>query len=287
MSSSVKNDDRLSQVNDNELKKAIEGLDEDEEAIKLSAGANKLTDEVENLIDSDKATVVTIALDMSSSMGQWAPTIQKMFKNQLIPRIENSSEADSIVFQLCTFDSEVFTSGYVKVDEIPYQGYSPDGCTALYDAILMTVNNHIAYINTLKANQLNPKAIYILMTDGENTEQIEATQDHARKAIMKLVAKEETIAYIAFGSNAASEAVALGIPRNQIHEIQNVTEDTFKHIFQIVSKSIIAKSQGNRDVDNILSDMSGTGSGGSSANDAFSQNNNADLDGDDGDNWGF
>lgn len=285
MPGSVRDDDRLSQVNNNELQKAIEGLDEDEDTIKLSAGANKLTGDVDELIDSDTGTVVTIALDMSSSMGQWATTIQKMFKNQLVPRIKNSSSADSIVFQLCTFDEEVFVSGYKKVDEIPYQGYSPEGCTALYDAILITVNNHIAYINTLRANQLNPKAIYILMTDGMNTHQIEATQNHAKNAIMKLVKKEETIAYIAFGDEASREAVALGIPQNQIHEIQNVTEDTFKHIFNIVSKSIIAKSQGNTNVDSILQDINGGND--NSVSDAFSNNNNADLsDGNDSD-WGF
>ena len=285
MSDSVRDDDRLSEVNQKELKVAIEGLDEDEDSLQLSQGASKLTGDVEDTIDSDTGTVVTIALDMSSSMSQWATTIQKMFENQLIPRIKNSSSADSIAFQLCTFDSSVFTSGYVKVDEIPYQGYSPDGMTALYDAILITVNNHIAYTNTLRANQLNPKSIYILMTDGQNTEQIEATQNHARNAIMRIVKREETIAYIAFGSDAAREAVALGIPQSQIHEIQNVTNDTFKHIFNIVSKSIIAKSQGNTNVDSILSDISGNG-GGSNASDAFSNNNNVDLNDNDGE-WGF
>ena len=50
MSDSVRDDDRLSEVNQKELKVAIEGLDEDEDSLQLSQGASKLTGDVEDTI---------------------------------------------------------------------------------------------------------------------------------------------------------------------------------------------------------------------------------------------
>lgn len=265
----------FSAVPDNEIKGVVEGLDNDESFDKITATTENNSQELDDIISSDKCTLVTIVLDASGSMSSYSDTVIKVFRDQLVPTVSKSSEVDSIMFNLITFDEKISTSGFCHVSTIPYDQYRADGGTALYDAICYATRNHIAYLDNLKKQNYTTRSVVIIMTDGDNNQTIEATQESAIKAIDRLKKVEDQIVYIGFGADAVREANDLGIPQQQIHRVDAINDQVIKNIFQIISKSIIATSSGAAGKkDDFLGEIDTNGNiKDNNSLDAFSQNN--------------
>ena len=268
----------FTEVPSNEIKDTVEGLEEDKQFDTISATAEQNSQDLDDIISSDRCTLVTIVLDASGSMSSYSDTVIKVFRDLLVPTVSKSSEVDSIMFNLTTFDEKISTSGFCHVSTIPYDQYRADGGTALYDAICYAVRNHIAYLDNLKKQNYTCRSVVIIMTDGENNQTIEATQDSAIKAIDRLKKVEDQIVYIGFGPDAIREANDLGIPQNQIHRVDTINDQVIKNIFQIISKSIIATSSGAASkTDDFLGEIDTNGNI-TSGLDAFSQQNGLNSD---------
>ena len=240
--------DELKEINESDMAESVAGIDSDADnsQMQVPASISGASQDISDIIDSDRATLVTLCIDSSGSMGQYATSIIKFFRDLFVPKLSNSSEADSLAFHLMTFSDVLKSSGFRHIDDLPYDQYRTDGNTALYDAIVVSVNSHLGYLENLKRNHLNPKSIYILMTDGQNTTSIEANQSSAKKAIERLKKKEHDMAYFAFGTSASNEAQDLGIPQEKIYPIDNLDREKLGQIFGVISRSIVATSSGAR-----------------------------------------
>ena len=129
-------------------------------------------------------THITIILDKSGSMQSCLNDTIGGFNQFLNTQKEVEGEATITLVQ--------FNSQYnLLMDMVPLTGaeeltkrsYSPNGGTALLDAIGRTINNVEAKINEKSEDEKPEKVIFVIITDGEENESREFTRDQVMTMI--------------------------------------------------------------------------------------------------------
>lgn len=129
--------------------------------------------------------IVNFILDQSGSMNTVKSATISGF-NEYIQSLKNDSEGE-YEFTLTLFNTIVKTP-YVaapisSVEPLNTVSYQPDGGTALYDAVCMT-------INTVKGKvKDNEKSVVVILTDGEENSSLKFTSRDFRDLVESLQAK--------------------------------------------------------------------------------------------------
>lgn len=158
--------------------------------------------------EAQQETLVNFILDKSGSMSSIVDSTISAF-NEYISSLKK--DGNKYRFSLVLFDTE-FTDAYTNVPladvkNLDKTSYIPDGCTALYDAVCVTIDQ----VNkTLKSNQ---KVLTVIMTDGEENSSKEYTQDQLKQKIQDCE-KTGNWSFVFLGANQNSWATAgkIGIP---------------------------------------------------------------------------
>jgi hypothetical protein len=123
-----------------------------------------------------------LILDQSGSMQQLRQEVISSFNEQaeMIFKLQKTEPEVEIKITLCTFNDEVsFKYIAQKIDllkKLTTADYQPDSCTALYDAIGITMLK----VNEIK--QLNDQVFLAIFTDGlENASTIYTAKDISHK----------------------------------------------------------------------------------------------------------
>jgi uncharacterized protein YegL len=147
-------------------------------------------------------TLVSFILDKSGSMGAVRESTISGF-NEYLKTLKNKKVQMS--FSLTLFDTAV-EKLYVnvplkKIEELNEKTYTPDGMTALYDAVCQTI---VEIEKTITKDQ---KSLVVIMTDGEENASQEYTQKELKKKIEELT-KTKLWSFVFLGANQDAWASA-------------------------------------------------------------------------------
>lgn len=147
-----------------------------------------------------KTTIVNFILDKSGSMGMVREATISGF-NEYIQTLKKDKK-NKYKFTLTLFDTEVSTpvenTDIKDVEDLTAKTYSPDGMTALYDAVCSTING-------VKAKK-DQKVLTIIMTDGQENSSKEYTEKEMKKLVDEKTKDGWKFVYL--GANQDSYATA-------------------------------------------------------------------------------
>lgn len=146
-------------------------------------------------------TIVNFILDKSGSMSSVKESTISGF-NEYITTLKKDTKSD-YEFTFTLFDTEVKipvkSVEILKVKDLNNETYSPDGFTALYDAVCKTIKG-------VDENK-KQKVIAIIMTDGQENSSKEYTEVQM-KALIEEREKKGNWTFVYLGANQDSYAVA-------------------------------------------------------------------------------
>lgn len=194
-------------------------------------------------IEAARVTNFGIWVDESGSMRIFESTMRGCLvhvKNAIL----GSKQADEIQVGVTRFSSQVTPGGYQPVNKMT-DDYRASGRTLLYDCIADGAPRLLNYMNEQQANGTSTQGIVVILSDGEDYGSRNRLRD-AKAAIQDLLNAEVTVAFIAFGNEARGIAEKLGIPAENIKNV-DATESELRSIFDLMSKSAISASKNAAD----------------------------------------
>ncbi len=156
-------------------------------------------------------TLVSFVLDKSGSMGSVKDATISGF-NEYVGTLKKDKKSDYL-FSLTMFndkpDRVIINKPIAEVEELNADTYVPDGMTALYDAVCMTIKQ----VELKKGD----KAIMVIMTDGAEN----SSRQYDEKKMKQFIEDCETSkkwTFVYLGANQDSYAVAAkyGIHRGNV-----------------------------------------------------------------------
>ncbi len=160
----------------------------------------------------NEVTEVVFVLDRSGSMGSIVDDTIGGFNSVLKQQQEINSQA---YITTCLFDDRIeWLHDHLDLQDvkpIDEEDYYVRGCTALYDAIGLTIGK----IKNIVKHNNSGKVVFIIITDGREN----ASKEYGGKKIKKLIeqCKEEGWEFLFLGANidAFETAESIGINRNR------------------------------------------------------------------------
>jgi len=234
---------------------ASDGLDQF--ALQTGTYGYSAMDLEDERIGSTAYTLVTIAVDISSSVMNFKKDMEDAIK-EVVASCSDSPRKDSLMIRIVTFNTRMQEiHGFKLLTECDPDDYTDclnvGGCTALFDA----TNNAIAATNDyavkLDGKDFDANAIVVIITDGDDNSSNEATASTVKKTLQESVRQEslESMLSILVGvgvddypplqdylDNFKTEA---GI--TQYVGIDKANSATMSKLAKFVSRSVSAQSQ--------------------------------------------
>lgn len=194
-------------------------------------------------LETESVDLICLVLDKSGSMSRFQH-VMKDCLDRLRIALVGSKAADEILLSKTLFDSDVIAlSGYKPLKEFSAD-YSVGSVTALYDAIILTADNHLRYSEFLRSEGMNVKAVFLVLTDGMDNASRASFQE-ARAKVEELNAAEVTTAFICFAATADLRQQLNTTAANlQFRNIADASADesSLRLIMDQVSASVISHS---------------------------------------------
>ena len=152
------------------------------------------------------SALITFVLDESGSMGRIAQSAREGFNEYLQEQVKGEGQT---WWTLTTFTSRAWTRfAVIPGEEVRPLGddYSPNGMTALYDAVGNSLIKTRAFLDSLKPDDRPGDVIIVILTDGmENASQ---TWDLRQVARLITDAEDDGWQFVFLGANLDSQVVA-------------------------------------------------------------------------------
>lgn len=193
------------------------------------------------------ATHITFILDRSGSMEPLADTAISGFNNLLA---ENASIPGRTTMSVVLFNSNYeVTAAFTPIAEIVPLNcatYSPDGGTALLDAMARAIDETGAHLAALPEDQRPGKVIIATLTDGEENSSRACTWNDVRRRITHQTdVYKWTFLFLGANQDAIATAAAIGIDRGSALTFASA-QDTTSAAFRILDSAITAVRLGTR-----------------------------------------
>lgn len=196
-------------------------------------------------VDGADATLVSVVLDMSGSMGTHARAVIDAY-NTMQKALSDAKASSAILGTTWTF-SDVLSlhSGFEAVGKKPPLSsatYRPSGGTALYDAVLASMTGLVSYSQALWDGGIPTRRVLFVLSDGEDNASKAPVSAVARAASALAADEAYTLAFAGFGGgDLAAVAKAMGFP-NVVSAAASPSE--IRAVFRQVSQSVVRVSQG-------------------------------------------
>ncbi len=196
-------------------------------------------------LDAADATLVSVVLDMSSSMGSVQAAVIDAY-GAMLDALAGAKAASGILVSTWAFaDQAQLLSSYEQVGRKPRLDavtYKPDGMTALYDAVLGAMTGLVAYGEALWQSGVPTRRVLVVMTDGGDNASKASAAD-VRSAARALGSQEAyTLACAGFGGgDLAQMAKDLGFPSVIA---AGASEAEIRRVFRQVSAGVLRASKG-------------------------------------------
>lgn len=174
-------------------------------------------------------TIVNFILDGSGSMRSRAHDAIAGF-NAYMDELRDSQQAvgDNVKVSLTVFNTEAEVRfANVPVADVPYlddKTYVPNGWTALYDAIGLTVH---AVKHSLRRRRNMPKVLFVILTDGRETgHSTKFNRESIRKLVTECQAEGNyTFTYLGAGQEAfLAQEIAIPVGNTLSYDANRVGE---------------------------------------------------------------
>jgi uncharacterized protein YegL len=214
-------------------------------------------EKLENLTGSSKYTLVSIAVDVSTSVGAFENLLLACLKDA-VDSCKKSPFADSLLVRVVKFGSSVDeVHGFKLLKDINTSDYDKEikcgGCTALYDATENIIDRTLKYgANCAKNGGLTVNALCIVITDGENNSSV-VKVDKLKTLLADTVRNEdlESIATDLVGVNTSSSSGLSTYLQNFKDEVgfrdfidmKDANAKSFAKLHGWISKSVSSSSQ--------------------------------------------
>lgn len=196
-------------------------------------------------LNTDDVTLLTVIIDMSSSMGGVQQDVTDAF-NEMCRALADSKAADSILMSAWTFDTNpTLLFGYTPIDavqDLTPATYRPNGATAMYDATMDGFTGIVAYGQDLRNNGIRTQSIVVVISDGhDNSSGHTAT---AVKSVAQDLIRQETytLAFVGLGNEAHFTQIAQNMGFNNVLTVQNSPSE-IRRALNMISGSVIRASQ--------------------------------------------
>lgn len=182
---------------------------------------------VETILDKNyNITDVVFVIDKSGSMsGLEKDTIggfNSFIKKQ--QKLEGEMYVTLVVFD--TICKVVYNREHInKIGCLKEEDYIPSGCTALYDAIGLSIDKEIIQLKELKQKDLPSKVIFNIITDGEENSSKEYSLSKIKSKIKELEEDDWSFAFLGANIDSYKEAKSFGINNaaNYSHNSKGLT----------------------------------------------------------------
>jgi uncharacterized protein YegL len=200
-------------------------------------------------------TLVTIAVDVSSSVAHFKGEMEKCLK-EIVEACRKSPRADNLMIRILTFSSSLGEMHGFKLLQECHPGDYDDclnvgGMTALCDATVNATEALGSYGQRLVDGDFDTNGILIVITDGDDNNSTN-TPNQASKAIQAINKAEalESLVTILVAVNINDAHVAQCLQKfekdvgfMQYVELDNASAGTLAKLAKFVSKSISSQSQ--------------------------------------------
>lgn len=212
-----------------------------------------------DVLYANEYTLVTLILDMSSSVHSYFNELQNMIKTTIETlRDPRAPFAENILLRLVTFNNDVYEEhGFVPITSIDINAYSsiqsPRGITGLYDACINAAEATKAYGLNLTKQDFEVNAINIVVTDGGDNCSLNYGSD-VKKLTNDLTKEEavESIRSILVGVNTRDNSIKNILSKfhteggfDQYIDIEDATPSAMAKLSGFVSQSISMQVQAN------------------------------------------
>jgi uncharacterized protein YegL len=221
--------------------------------------------DVDNLTSSEY-TLVTLAIDMSSSVSYYNTELRQCIKT-IIETCKKSNRAENLMIRLTSFNSQIFeehgfkTLSLINIDDYT-QIRNPSGMTALYDACIDSIEATEQYGKTLTDQEFETNGVLYIITDGDDNRSQHSLSDVAERfKKLKYTESLESLQTFLIGVNV-NESVFKNylddfkntVGFDEFISIENANTDTLSKLANFISKSISLQSQslGTGSVSNAL-----------------------------------
>lgn len=162
-------------------------------------------------------------LDMSGSMSCMINDARKGFNTFLREQKESNNQ---INFSLLFFDTNFYMPyknvNIKNVKKVNEKTYYPNGGTSLYDALGKMCDDYIDMLGTTPKNKRSDKALFVILTDGEENSSIVYSREQVKYLVTEL-REEFKVEFIYLGANqdACFVAESLGMDRSNAYTYEN------------------------------------------------------------------
>lgn len=221
--------------------------------------------DVDNLTSSEY-TLVTLAIDMSSSVSYYNTELRECIKT-IIETCKKSNRAENLMIRLTSFNSQIFEEhGFKTLSLINVGDYTqirnPSGMTALYDACIDAIEATEQYGKTLTDQEFETNGVLYIITDGDDNRSQHSLSDVAERfKKLKYTESLESLQTFLIGVNVSEpmfknylEDFKNTVGFDEFISIENANTDTLSKLANFISKSISLQSQslGTGSVSNAL-----------------------------------
>ena len=211
-------------------------------------------------LGASEYTIATVVLDVSGSVDPFKADLEKCLKT-ILKSCKKAPRAENLMLRLVEFNDNVTEKhGFRQLDTIDEKEYdnsvNPYGSTALFDAVLSSVEAVGVYGKQLKDQEFTANAVIYILTDGMNNRG-SSTAKTIKKALEKVRKDEclESIAVILLKVGAADPEASIALDEfvkdAELTQFEDLTvlfqklspEGALAKIAGFVSRSISSTSQ--------------------------------------------
>jgi len=131
-------------------------------------------------LEASEYTLVTILVDISGSVTNFADDLLKMVKTA-ISACKKNSRAENILVRVGTFAEGLYeVHGFIPLNSINPDDYLSLRCgggTALFDAAYSSIGATVAYSKSLVDQYYSVNSVVYIITDGRNTDSVKSPKD--------------------------------------------------------------------------------------------------------------
>lgn len=203
-------------------------------------------------LEATEYTLVTIAVDISSSVTAFKDDLLKMVKSA-IDGCKKSPRSENVLVRVISFNNTLHeVHGFLElnsVDSNDYQDLYPNGMTALFDATYSSLGATIAYGKNLVDQDYNVNSIIYIITDGENNKGVKTPSD-IKNLVKETLNKEliDSMISVLIGINTLQCGTYLQDFKNDAEldfylDMGDVTPAKLAKLAGFISKSVSSHSQ--------------------------------------------
>lgn len=223
-----------------------------ENTVRTTSGFS-FTDTRLDQLTATEYTIANILIDVSGSVQPFKADLEKTVV-EIVESLKKSPRAQNLILRVATFsgsNSIREIHGFKELDQINVADYrfNPNGSTALYDAMLSSVEVVEDYGNRLSDLDYQANAILFVITDGLENASVVAVPAKIAEAIGRIRKSEklESILSILISIGGESHQFFTGLKKtagfDQYVSVADATSGELAKLMNFVSKSISSQSQ--------------------------------------------